>query len=298
MNIFRSPKIAELKAKAKPFFEKQKRELIRNKNIVDQLVKRGVKLQYRNSAIGVLWTILNPLLNMFVMYLVFGTVFGYNKESTYLLYLLCGNIIFNTMRASTTQSLPSLVYNRGLLTKNKIAYGVFPLSCNLIAMVNFLFSFIALIAVMLFVSVSTMEQYGTDVFSANIFMTIPMLPALFMFTFGLSLVLSALYVFFRDIMHFYSVFLTLWMYLTPIFYMIKTLDEGWKRWVIELVMKLNPMAYFVEYFRDIVYRIKLGTTAEASVYTNLGELYVVGAIFFIAGTLVFAFTKKKFIFSI
>jgi ABC-type polysaccharide/polyol phosphate export permease len=75
--------------------------------------------------------------------------------------------------------------------------------------------------------------------------------------------------------------------------MVRTLGEGWKRIVMELIMKLNPMAYFVEYFRDIVYRIKLGTTAEASVYTNLGELYVVGAIFFIAGTLVFAFTKKK-----
>ena len=298
MNIFKSQKFANLKAKAKPFFAKQKKELIRNKNIVDQLVKRGVKLQYRNSAIGVLWTILNPLLNMFVMYLVFGTVFGYNKDSTYLLYLLCGNIIFNTMRAATTQSLPSLVYNRGLLTKNKIAYTVFPLSCNLIAIVNFVFSFLALIAVMLFVSVSTTEQYGMSVFSTNIFLTLPMLPALFMFTFGLSLILAALYVFFRDVMHFYNVFLTLWMYLTPIFYMIKTLEEGWKRIVIELVMKLNPMAYFIEYFRDIVYRIQLGTTMEASVHAGLGQLYLIGAIFAIAGILVFTFTKKRFIFSI
>ncbi len=298
MNIFKSQKFAELKAKAKTFFAKQKKEMIKNKNIVGQLVKRGVKLQYRNSAIGVLWTILNPLLNMFVMYLVFGTVFGYNEESTYLLYLLCGNIIFNTMRAATTQSLPSLVYNRGLLTKNKIAYSVFPLSCNLIAIVNFIFSFVALIAVMLFVSISTTEEYGVSVFSSSIFLTIPMLPALFMFTFGISLILSALYVFFRDVMHFYNVFLTLWMYLTPIFYMIKTLDEGWKRIVIELVMKLNPMAYFIEYFRDIVYRIKLGTVAETSVHAELSQLYILGAIFAIIGVLVFTITKRKFIFSI
>ena len=298
MNIFKSPKLAELKSKVKPFIAKQKKELIRNKNIVGQLVKRGVKLQYRNSAIGVLWTVLNPLLNMFVMYLVFGTVFGYNEDSTYLLYLLCGNIIFNAMRASTTQSLTSLVYNRGLLTKNKIAYGVFPLSCNFIAMVNFMFSFVALIAVMVFVSMQTVDRYGMDVFSTSIFLTLPMLPALFLFTLGISLVLSALYVFFRDVMHFYNVFLTLWMYLTPIFYMVKTLGEGWKRIVIELVMKLNPMAYFVEYFRNIVYRIKLGTTAEACVQVGLFDLYIIGTLFFLIGITVFEITKKKFIFSI
>ena len=298
MNFFKSEKFSEFKAGIKPFLAKQKKEFIKNKNIVVQLVKKGVKLQYRNSAIGVLWTILNPLLNMFVMYIVFGTIWGYNDDDTYLLYLLCGNIIFNTMRAATTQSLPSLVYNRGLLTKNKIAYSVFPLSSNLSAIVNFFFSFIALIAVMLFVSAKTAVTYGTGVFSARLLLTFPMLPALFLFMFGISLMLSALYVFFRDVMHFYNVFLTLWMYLTPIFYKIKTLSEGWKRIVIELAMKLNPMAYFVEYFRDIVYRTQLGTAQEASVYATLPQLYLLGIMFALAGFIVFTATKKKFIFSI
>ncbi|MBO5374989.1 MAG: ABC transporter permease, partial [Clostridia bacterium] len=257
------------------------------------------KLQYRNSAIGVLWTILNPLLNMFVMFIVFGTVFGYNNDVTYLLYLLCGNIIFNTMRAATTQSLTSLVYNRGLLTKNKIAYSVFPLSCNLSAIVNFLFSFVALIAVMGFVSINTVEETGRSVFSARLLLTIPMLPALFLFMFGISLLLAALYVFFRDVMHFYNVFLTLWMYLTPIFYMVKTVgDEPWKRIVMGLIIKLNPMAYFIEYFRDITYRANLGMLHESSVFASLGDLYIIGIIFALVGVIVFTATKKKFIFSI
>lgn len=292
MNIFKSPKFSAFKTKAKEVYVKQKRELIKNKNIVVQLVKRGIKLQYRNSAIGVLWTILNPLLNMFVMYLVFGTIFKYNDDSTYLLYLLCGNIIFNTMRAATTQSLPILVYNRGLLTKNKISYNVFPLSCNVSAIVNFLFSFIALLAVMLFVSIKT------PVFSPTIFLTILMLPALFLFNYGMSLILSALYVFFRDVMHFYNVFLTLWMYLTPIFYKLQNLGESWKVLVIRVVMKLNPMAHFVEYFRDIVYRMKLGTITEASVYSGLGTLYLWGIAFAVVGSILFYLTKKNFIFSI
>ncbi|MBQ3040307.1 MAG: ABC transporter permease [Clostridia bacterium] len=293
MNIFKSPKFsAFIEEKAKPFLVKQKKELAKNTNIVIELVKRGIKLQYRNSAIGVIWTILNPLLNMFVMYIVFGTILKYNDDKTYLLYLLCGNIIFNTMRGATSQSLTSLVYNRGLLTKNKIAYNVFPLACNLSAIVNFLFSFIALIVVMLIVSIQV------PVFSRMIWLTIPMLPALFLFNYGMSLILSALYVFFRDVMHFYNVFLTLWMYFTPIFYKLKNLGSLWQEIVMKLVMKLNPMAHFVEYFRDIIYRVKIGTLHEATVDTSLITLYIIGLSFAIVGTLVFSITKRKFIFSI
>jgi ABC-2 type transport system permease protein len=292
MKTYFSQKISALKEKLTPFLLKQKKELIRNKNIVVQLVKRGVKLQYRNSAIGVIWTILNPLLNMFVMYIVFGTILDYNDDKTYLLYLLCGNIIFNTMRAATSQSLPSLVYNRGLLTKNKIAYSVFPLATNLTAIVNFVFSFVALIIVMLIVSIQV------PVFSRMVWLTIPMLPALFLFNYGVSLILSALYVFFRDVMHFYNVFLTLWMYFTPIFYKIGSLGSLWQEIVMKLVMKLNPMAHYIEYFRNIIYRVKTGTLHEAAVDTSLLSLYAIGLSFAVIGSLIFSLTKRKFIFSI
>jgi ABC-2 type transport system permease protein len=292
MKTYFSQKISALKEKLTPFLLKQKKELIRNKNIVVQLVKRGVKLQYRNSAIGVIWTILNPLLNMFVMYIVFGTILDYNDDKTYLLYLLCGNIIFNTMRAATSQSLPSLVYNRGLLTKNKIAYSVFPLATNLTAIVNFVFSFVALIIVMLIVSTQV------PVFSRMVWLTIPMLPALFLFNYGVSLILSALYVFFRDVMHFYNVFLTLWMYFTPIFYKIGSLGSLWQEIVMKLVMKLNPMAHYIEYFRNIIYRVKTGTLHEAAVDTSLLSLYAIGLSFAVIGSLIFSLTKRTFIFSI
>ncbi len=292
MKTYFSQKFSALKEKLTPFLLKQKKELIRNKNIVIQLVKRGVKLQYRNSAIGVIWTILNPLLNMFVMYIVFGTILDYNDDKTYLLYLLCGNIIFNTMRAATSQSLPSLVYNRGLLTKNKIAYSVFPLATNLSAIVNFVFSFVALIIVMLIVSIQV------PVFSRMVWLTIPMLPALFLFNYGVSLILSALYVFFRDVMHFYNVFLTLWMYFTPIFYKIGSLGSLWQEIVMKLVMKLNPMAHYIEYFRNIIYRVKTGTLHEAAVDTSLLSLYAIGLSFAVIGSLIFSLTKRKFIFSI
>ncbi len=280
-----------------PFKEraiKKLRDAKKNANITRELVKKNIKIQYRNSVIGIFWTVLNPFLNMLVMYFVFGSILGYSKsDPTYALYLLCGNIVFNMMRGATSQSLTSLVNNRGLLTKNKISYYVFPLSNNLSALVNFLFSCIALLGVMLFVWIK-----GEAVFSLNILMAFLMLPALFIFNYGMSMILAALYVFFRDIQHFYTVFLTLWTYLTPIFYKIDrigntTLAEKF----VTAVINLNPMYHFVEYFRDVIYRC---AAMGSSLPTNgaLFKLYLIGLVFFAIGVAVYNLTKRKYIFYI
>ena len=237
---------AERKAERREWVAFRKKEFVKNINIVKQLVLRSIKVQYRNSVIGVFWTILNPLLNMLVMYLVFSNMFdrGGAEKETYALYLLCGNIVFGMMRTATFQSLPSIVQNRGLLTKNKMSYNVFPLSCTLSAVVNFGFSFIALLGVMLVVWIQ-----GQAVFSLNIFLAFVGLPALFLFSYGLSLILAALYTFFRDVRHFYNVFLTLWMYLTPIFYSIDIFYKNDSSFsFMGFVIKCNPMYYYVEYF--------------------------------------------------
>lgn len=309
----------ERKEEFKEWLFFQKKELIKNVNIVKQLVLRSIKVQYRNSVIGVFWTILNPLLNMLVMYLVFSNIFSRGGDTTpvdkatYALYLLCGNIVFGLMRTATFQALPSIVQNRGLLTKNKMSYNVFPLSYTLSAVVNFGFSFIALLGVMLVVWFQ-----GESVFSANIFLALIALPALFLFSYGLSLILSAMYTFFRDIKHFYNVFLTLWMYLTPIFYNISMFDNGgFSGTFMKTIIKLNPMYYYVEYFRDVVYRCSAhaGAIAEmkeagqavtdlmiqAAQLPSIGDtllLYVIGLVATLIGAIVFMATKRKFIYNI
>ena len=306
MNMSKSPKFESVKT----FFSHMKREFIKNKNIVGQLVKRNVKVQYRNSAIGIVWTVLNPLLNMLVMYLVFGTIFGYSSDKTYVLYLLCGNIIFNTMRGATTQSMTSLVNNRGLLTKNKIAFQVFPLSCNISAIVNFAFSYVALLIVMMVVDTSSPFMH---VFSAHMLKAILMMPAFFLFIYGVSLVLAAAYVYFRDILHFYNIFLTLWIYMTPIFYKVNTISGSFGKFFV-FILKCNPMVHFVEYFRQVTYR----TVAETSITetsdeaikqimaiqdsviidTNLATLYILGIAFFAVGLLIFSVSKRNFMYKI
>ncbi|MBQ4509871.1 MAG: ABC transporter permease [Clostridia bacterium] len=285
-----------------PFKERVIKKLCdakKNANITRELVKKNIKIQYRNSVIGIFWTVLNPFLNMLVMFFVFGSILGYSdSDPTYALYLLCGNIIFNMMRGATSQSLTSLVQNRGLLTKNKISYYVFPLSNNISALVNFLFSCIALLGVMVFVHFSTFGELQGSVFSLNILLAILMLPALFLFNYGISMILATLYVFFRDIQHFYSVFLTLWTYLTPIFYRTEKLE----RWM-EFILQLNPMYHFVQYFRNAIYYVSstgdfLSASNNPSFGGDLLILYLIGLAFFAVGVLVYNLTKRKYIFYI
>lgn len=281
------------------FVVKKSKSFKKNANIVRELVIKNVKIQYRNSVIGVLWTVLNPLLNMLVMYFVFSTIMDFGskqEEDWFSLYILCGNIMFSFVRNATTQSLPSIVQNRGLLTKNKISEYVFPISKNLSAVVNFSFSMIALIGVMAVVSFFA----PGSAFSYTLLFVFLMLPALFLFSFGLSLVLSSLYVFFRDIQHFYTVFLTLWTYLTPIFWdfgLFKN-KEDMKYAILETVVNLNPMFHFVEYFRDIIYRCSVGFTPVLETFSTLALLYVIGLISLGIGILIFALTRRKFIYNI
>ena len=225
--------------------EKKTKRLAQQGYLLTLLVRRNIKNQYYRSFIGVLWTILNPLLNMAVMAFVFSSLFCSDPSITldYPLYILSGNIIFNIMRASTSGSLPCLVQQQDMLQKTKVSIGLFPTANVLSSMVTFGFSFIALLIVALF-----RLAVGKYVFTWHIVMTIVLLPAVMLFSLGLSYFLSALYVFFRDLEHIYSVILTLWTYLTPLFYTIDRLGNE----TVKRFMNLNPMYHYVNYFRDIL----------------------------------------------
>ena len=215
------------------------------------LVRRNIKNQYYRSFIGVLWTVLNPLLNMLVMAFVFSRLFGGDTELDYPLYILSGNIIFNIMRTSTSGSLPCLVHQRDMLQKTRVSIALFPTSNVLSSLVTFGFSFIALLVVAL-VRFFT----GAYAFHWTILLVVDLIPAVTLFSLGISYFLSALYVFFRDIEHIYSVILTLWTYLTPLFYTIDRLNSD----LVERVMVFNPMFHYVEYFRDLLMGVVPGGT--------------------------------------
>lgn len=215
-------------------------QMKKNSYILRVMVKKNFKAQYRGSILGVLWTVLNPLLNMIVLSIIFSRVFNNDGSlGIYPVYLLCGNIIFNMFRQVTTQSLDCLVSNADLIKKVKISYSIFPTSNMFTAFVNFGVAFIALLIVMLIVR---------QTFYWTILMTITIIPAVLLFSLGVGYILSSLFVFFRDVRHLYDVGITLWMYLTPIFYARDSLGGT----LVSQVIGLNPLTVFVTAFRNVI----------------------------------------------
>lgn len=264
-----------------------KEYLKKNFNITKELTRKKVKSQYRNSFLGMIWSILHPLLNMLIMWLVFGYFFGRN-DFLYPVYLLTGNILFGTLRQTTSSALSSITENRGLLLKLKINNYVFPLSSVFHGFVNTFFSFLSLIFIMLILQIFT----ASNLFGYQILFIILEIPAFFLFVFGIGLFLSALFVFFRDIRHLYEVFLTLWTYLTPIFYKVDVLP---KSSAISIILKLNPMYHFLTYFRESMYMLaSTGSTMPPS-WKTLGLLFALGIASFTIGFLVFKKLKKHFV---
>lgn len=256
----------------------KKRKLFQSLFLLRLLVRRNIQNQYYRSVIGILWTVLNPLLNMLVMAFVFSVLFGTETNGLdYPVYILSGNIIFNVMRSSTTAALPCLVQQRDMLLKTKVSVEIFPTANVLSSLVTFLFSLIALLIVMTLRFVT-----GYYTFHWQIFFLPLLLPSLFLFSLGIAYFLSSFYVFFRDIQHIYSVILTLWTYLTPLFYSLKKLQNE----AVVRFMNFNPMYHFITLFRTML----VGGTPSL---VSFAVCYLFSAISLIAGSLFFRYLRPR-----
>lgn len=212
--------------------------------ILKQLVTKDFKLKYRRSVLGVVWSVLNPLLMMIVMATVFSTMFAQMTKGAgivnFPLYLILGNITFSFMSDSTTAAMSSIIDAAPLLKKVKVHRFVFPVQKALFALVNFALSLIAVAVVMLWFRI---------VPSWHLFLLPVCLLLLMAFCMGVGLFLSALSVFFRDVMHLWSVVITAWTYLTPLFWstdMIALMPKA-----VQVIMYANPMYHYVAFMRDI-----------------------------------------------
>lgn len=253
--------------------------LVFRKSIVTMwaMVKKNIKNQYRRSVLGILWTVLNPLLTMLIMAFVFSSFFDtQNIGLDYPIYLLTGNIVFNLVNSSTMSALPCMVDNYDLLMKTRVPYFVFPASNVVSSLVNFGFSLIALVFVML-------VRIKHVTFSPTLLMIVVWLPAIMMFCLGISLILCSIYVRFRDIKHLYTVFLGLWMYMTPIFYSPTILKKE-----VQKILLANPLAHYLEYFRNLV----MGIVPSWQTHVLL---YAIGIVTLLIGWLIFKSNRKSFI---
>lgn len=216
--------------------KKQLATFNRFKYLLWLLVKRDFVSRYRKSVLGVLWSLLNPLLTMLVMTIVFSYLFR-NQIEYFPVYLLSGQIIFGFFNESTTQAMNSVIAGEGIIKKVYVPMYIFPVSRVLSSLVNLVFSFIAFLLVFIVIRAP---------FHWTIFLIPVPIIYTFIFSLGVALVLSSLTVFFRDLTYLYGVFTTLLMYLTPLFYPVSIIPE-WG----QPLMGLNPLYQFVSYFRNL-----------------------------------------------
>ena len=247
--------------------------------ILKQLVSKDFKLKYRRSVLGVVWSVLNPLLMMVVMSIVFSYMFGGSVEN-FPLYLIVGNVTFSLMSDSTNAALWSIIDAAPLLKKVKVDRFVFPVQKVLFALVNFAFSLIAVAFVMLWFRV---------VPTWHLIMLPVVLVLLMLFCIGIGLAIGSLAVFFRDIIHLWGVIILAWTYLTPIFWDLQLLiDKAAPAWIITLV-KVNPMYNYITFMRDIF----LWQQVPSATVFGLCCFWAVLAL--LVGLFIFRKTEHKFI---
>ncbi|MDE7311132.1 MAG: ABC transporter permease [Eubacterium sp.] len=212
--------------------------LYRYRALIKQLVIKDLKLKYRRSFLGYVWSVLNPLMVMVVMYLVFSQMFRFEVEN-YPAYLIIGQATFNFMTEATNQAVFSITGNSELLKKVYVPKYVFTLSKVSSSLVNLLFS----MAAMLIVFVCSGVKFSWYMLLIPLVMI-----QLYLFSLGLGLFLAQAAVFFRDIQYIYSVLTTAWMYATPLFYPIELLSDNMRK----IVQVCNPMYHYVTQFRTLV----------------------------------------------
>lgn len=244
------------------------------KPLVYELVVRDLKAKYRRSFLGYVWSLLNPLMMMAIMTLVFSYMFRFDIPN-YPLYLICGQTLWNFFSESTTVSMYSIIQNGSLIRKVYIPKYIFPLSRVLSSFVTMSFSLVAILIVMLVTGVPF--SFGM------LLIPVPLVLFLF-FCMGMGMALSALAAYFRDTTHLYGVLITAWMYLTPVFYPVSALPEQ-----IAAVLKLNPLYYYVSFFRDLVLH---GTVPGVGTWVICGVCSVVS---FVAGLSIFRKLQRNFI---
>ena len=249
-------------------------QLKRDWFILASLVSKDFKLKYRRSVLGIAWSVLNPLLVMIVLSIVFSFVFRGTIEP-FPVYLILGQTLFTFMSDATSGAMSSIIDSAPLIKKIRINKMLFPLEKVVFALLNFAISLVAVALVMVYFRV---------VPTLNLLLLPVLLFYLFMFSLGLGLLLAALSVFFRDIMHLWGVVLTAWTYATPLFYSIEILPPS-----VAGIMQFNPMYYYVSYFREIA---MYGSTP--GLMENL-VCFGCGAAALLVGYMVFRKQQKKFI---
>lgn len=205
--------------------------------LFEELVKRDFTKKYKNTVLGIVWSILGPLLTLLVMAVVFIEFFGRNTPH-YIIYLFCGNLVFGYYRESTNAGMMSLYRNSDIFSKVNVPKYMFLLSMNVSSLINFLLN---LVVLFLFVAIDGIA------FSWKFLLLVYPIGCLLLFNLGVGLILSAIYLMFKDMTYIYNIFTTLLMYLSAIFYPTTTFSPTG-----QALFYFNPVYIYIRYFRCII----------------------------------------------
>lgn len=214
-------------------------ELLNRQHIflVRQLTAREIKRKYARSYLGIIWSVLNPLLSMVVLSLIFSQLFRRSIEN-YPIYYLTGYLLWQMFTSATNSAMTTLADNKMLLLKVKFPMELFIWARVYTSLVNLGYSLVAYIAMLMVFKI----QIRWTMLAA-----VPIIFFLTLFSLGISYILSSAFVFFGDIKYLYTVSLTLWMYCSAIFYPVEQL-----RGFIRTVIQNNPMYIFIHCMRKAV----------------------------------------------
>lgn len=242
--------------------------------MIKQLVSRDFKTKYKRSVLGACWSFLNPLLTMAVQYVVFSTIFRSNIEN-YPVYLLSASILFNFFTESVGGGLVSIVGNASLIKKVYVPKYIYPVTKVLSTLINLVISMLPLLVVVIITGEHVNRAY----------LLIPfVIVCLFFFCVGMSLILSSLMVFFRDVQFLWGIVSLLWMYATPMFYPESIIPERFR-----FILSGNPMYHYISFFRNILLDY---SSPQISEYVYCMAF---SAIFCVIGAWIFNRSQKNFV---
>ena len=252
--------------------------------LMTQLISRDFKVKYKRSVLGVVWSLLYPILMMSVMAVVFSQMFKFKVEGiNYIVYLMTGIIMFNYFSEASNTAMTSVVDNFALINKVYIPKYIFPFEKCLFVGINFLLTLIPWLCIIL------LSYVGLGEYTCHINWWYLLLPYIFLcfflFTAGIGLLLSCMSVFLRDIFYIYGIILTMWNYLTPVFYSIEILPSR-----LQFLMKFNPLYQFLTAARSIV------VYNQRPSFTTLLILGIIGIVTLGIGSIVFKKKQDKFIY--
>ena len=205
--------------------------------LFQELVKRDFTKKYKRTILGMAWSILSPLINLLVMWLVFSNLFG-NNVNHYAIYLFAGQLVFSYFSDATNLGMNSLVSNAGIFTKVNVPKYLFLFSQNVSSLINFGLTLLIFFGFVAFDGIPFTWKF--------VYLLFPV-ACLIVFNLGLGLILSALFVFFRDMQYLWGIMTQLLMWLSAVFYTIDSYS-----YTVQCLFLLNPIYLYIRYFRKIV----------------------------------------------